>query len=273
MEFLKQAWMKIAPDRRQEIIHRLVEMAEDNITMNFDMIFRNCLTDQDAIIRNQAIQGLWENEDASSIAPLINLLKHDSSAQVRATAAASLGKFAMLAEFEKLRPVYKTKIKDALLAIISDTSQPVEVRRRALESVASLSSPRIKKAIAAAYHSDDSKLKISAIYAMGQSYDSVWLPFLLQEMNNIDAESRYEAACACGELEQEAAVPHLIKLINDPDVEVQLAAIQALGKIGGIEAKNQLEQCLNNSSPAIQEQAKHALEEIEANEDSFPFHL
>ncbi|MBA7574216.1 hypothetical protein ES708_16018 [subsurface metagenome] len=87
-------------------------------------------------MRSKAIEGLWESEETSLINPLINLLEHDSSEKVQAVAATALGKFAMLAEHEKLRSSHSSKIRQALLSVIEDSSKPAEVRRRALEAAA-----------------------------------------------------------------------------------------------------------------------------------------
>jgi HEAT repeat protein len=199
---------------------------------------------------------LWENEEPSLINPLIKLLEHDRSEKVQAAAATGLGNFAMLVELKKLRSCHASKLCHALLTVIGDKSKPVEVRCRALEAVASLSLPQVKKAIIEAYQSHNSKLKVSAIYAMGKSCHRSWLPILLKELANTDAEIRYEAAGACGELGEEEAAPYLIELISDPDVDVQLVAIQALDKIGGSEDKEFLQQCLNNPSEVIHHAAQ-----------------
>lgn len=100
-----------------------------------------------------------------------------------------------------------------------------------------------------------------------------WLPILLKELANADAEIRYEAVGACGELGEEEAAHHIIGLINDPDADVQLAAIQTLGKIGGSTAKKCLERCLNNPSEAVHQTAEQALHELEIAEDPFSFRV
>jgi len=271
LRFLEQVWVEIEPERRRQIVYRLVELAEDNLQLNFDSIFWNCLKDQDAEVRCKAIEGLWENEETSLINSLINLLEEDSLEKVQAAAATALGRFAMLAEHKKLRSCHASKVCRALLAALGDESKPIEVKCRALEAVAPLSLPQIEKAIREAYQSRSAKLRISAIYAMGKSCDGSWLPVLLRELASADAEIRYEAAGACGELGEEEAVPYLIKLISDPDADVQLGAIQALSKIGGTEAKECLAQCLNNPNEVISQMAEQALQELKAGEDPFSF--
>ena len=267
----EQAWANIEPKRRRQIIYRLVELAEDNCEFNFDSIFRSCLNDQDAEVRSKAIEGLWESEDASLIGPLVNLLEQDSSEKVQVVAAMALGRFAMLAELEKLRPSYISRVKQALFAVLADEDKPAEVRRRALEAAAPLSLPQVNEAIMEAYQSDDISLKVSAIYAMGRNCNPSWLPLLEDELDSAEAEIRYEAAVACGELGAVVAVPYLAALVNDPDTEVQFAVVAALGKIGGAEAKECLEECLNGSNHAIREAARQALDELDLCEGPLSF--
>jgi len=273
LEFLEQVWAEIELKRRRQIVSRLVELAEDNFELDFDNIFRNCLRDRDAEVRCKAIEGLWENEEPSLISPLVNLLEDDSSEKVRVAAATALARFAMLAEHEKLRSCHKTEICQALLTVIDDESKPVEVRRRALEAASPLSLPLVNEAIMRAYQSDNPKLRVSAIYAMGKNCDPSWLPTLLKELVSTDAEMRYEAAVACGESGEEEAVSGLIELVNDPDTDVRQVAIKALGEIGGSEAKGYLEECLNNPSELIRQSAVQALHEFEVWEDPLSFKI
>ena len=260
---LERVWADIEPERRRQIISRLVELAEDNVELDFDNIFTYGLRDQDAEIRYRSIEGLWENEEPTLIEPLLNLLGNDSSEKVQAAAATSLGRFARLAEHDMLRSCHKIKISQALLGVIDDDSKGLEARRRALESVSSLNLPQVSTAIKEAYQSGNFKLRVSAVYAMGKNCEATWLPLLLKELASSDAEIRYEAAAACGELGEEEAVPSLIKLLTDSDIDVRLAAIRALGRIGGNPAKGVLEECLNASNEAVRQAAEQALNELE----------
>jgi HEAT repeat protein len=273
LESFKQAWPTIELGRRRQIVSRLVELAEDNFELDFDNILKNCLDDEDAEVRSKAIKGLWENEEPSLINTLLNLFEHDSSEAVQAAAASALGRFAMLAEHQKLRRSYRAKIYQALLATIKDNSRSPEVKRRALEAIAPMDSTEVGRAISEAYHSGHPKLEMSAIYAMGKNCNPAWLPLLFKELDSPEAEIRYEAATACGEIGEEEAVPHLIKLIDDRDIEVQLAAIRALGRIGGTEAKNCLEQCLDDDNEAIEQAAEQALYELNEGEEPLSFSL
>jgi hypothetical protein len=207
------------------------------------------------------------------IDPLVNLLEQDSSENVQAAAATALGKFAMLAELEKLHSRHKSRVCLALLGVINDKNRMVEVRRRALEAAAPLSLPEVETAIRKAYQSGNRELRISAIYAMGNNSNRSWLPVLLRELSSADAEIRYEAAGACGEMGEGEAIPYLVRLIDDPDAEVQAATLQALGKIGGSKAKECLQECLNHPGEVIRQAAEQALYELETEENPFNFKI
>ncbi len=271
LELLKKSWPSIETQRRRLVVVRLVELVEDNVELNFDVVFKYFLKDKDEEVRVQAIEGLWENEEPSRIEPLISLLEKDSSEKVQAAAALALGKFAVLAEHGVIRSTYKDRLQHVLLAVLNNKDKAIEVRRRVLEAASPLSLPEVKQSISEAYYGSDPKLKISSIYAMGKSCDTDWLPSLLKELASPDAEIRYEAATALGELEEETAVSGLINLIADPDIDARMAAIEALGKIGTTHAKACLIQCLESNNEAVRDTAEQALKELEARED--PLHL
>jgi HEAT repeat protein len=240
-------------------VARLLEMAEDDVQLSFDAIFKMLLSDPNDEVKTLAIGGLWENEEPSLIAPLIGLLQEGGSAKVQAAAATALGRFALLAEHGRLRPEAADRLRQALLAALADDGLPAEMKRRVLEAASPLSLPQVKEAIRAAYDAENPWIRVGAVYAMGKNCDSAWLPTLLKEVSSSSAEMRYEAATACGELEEEAAVPCLIELSDDADTEVQLAAIQALGKIGGGRARKCLESLLDHPRESVRQVAGEAI--------------
>ncbi len=267
LQAFQDLWAKMKTEDRRRIISHLIELTEDNVELNFDIIFKASLDDSNAEVRRQAIEGLWENEESSLINPLLNILVTDPDESVRATAASALGKFTLLAEHGKLRTTYVTRIQEHLLSVIHNLSETETVRRRALESLAHLCIPEVEKVIRDAYTSQNPRMKVSSIYAMGKNCDVIWLPILIQELGNQDAEIRYEAASALGEIGEEEAVPYLTKLGNDPDTEVQIAMVQALGKIGGNKAKEYLQHLLKAESQSVRDAAQQALSELRAIED------
>ncbi len=268
-----EAWSCLDTGRRRDIVGKLVEMAEENTSLNFDDIFLACLSDADDEVKVSAIEGLWEYEGRSLIDPLIELLKGEGNESVRAAAATALGKFTLLAELGELPSRDGDRLERALVEVIANVADRPEVRRRAVEAVAVFSKDEVSQIIQEAYRSDDHKMRVSAIYAMGMSCDPHWLPILLEELGNPDAEMRFEAVVACGEMEEEQAVPRLVSLIDDPDSQVQISAIAALGKIGGSEAENALRRCLERNDEHVRDAAMEAVEELERSVDPFSFEL
>ena len=263
----KLAWKTIELKRRRETIARLVELAADSVELNFDAIYKACLVDSDDEVRNAAIDGLWENEDPSLMVSLIDLLNNDPSEKVQASVALALSRFVLMAELGSLSPKYGNVLGHVLLTIAGDNNKSIEVRRRALEAVAPLSTEQVKSAIKDAYESHNEQMTIGAVYAMGRNCGSKWLPFLLKEIKSSDAEMRYEAVSACGELGDEDIVQYLLPVANDPDIDVRLALIQSLGKIGGNEAKQFLKKNAGDPNEAIREAIEQALNEISIQDD------
>jgi HEAT repeat protein len=194
----------------------------------------------------------------------VRLLRDDPSESVRAAAATSLGRFVLLGELEKIEAALAMMVEDALLGAIYDPHETLEVRRRAMESIAYSGQAQVQDIIEMAYYDDEEKMRISAIFAMGRSADPLWHEMVIAELDNPNPEMRYEAARACGELEASAALSALIDLIlADPDPEVQEMAIWALGRIGGKEARRVLEACCEIENEALRQAAEEALDELD----------
>ena len=262
-----RAWFKVPPERRQQVVERLVEMAENSADMDFSAVFKACLKDPHEMVRQKALSGLWEFEDRSLILLLVEMLHSDCSGHVRAAAAMALGKFAVLAQDGKILSRDGDLVRDSLMDSLRYEKEWLDVRRRALEAVAPFNTRDINDYIQWGYDSDDLNLKCSSIYAMGKTGESQWLPLLFREMQNPSPPIRYEAANACGQLDDDAAAPHLIHLLQDDDPQVQLAAVSALGEIGGSLAKRALRRCAKQGDPVLQDAARVALENVKSMED------
>ena len=263
----RRLWRVVSSERKREVLAALIELSEDNLELDFSAIFRVCLSDECEMVREQATRGLLETDDRALIRPLIALLNDDPSANVRAAAAISLSKYADLAQQGKLMSRDSQRVRDALLAVIANHSEARDVRRRAIEAVASFDTIETSAIVRAAYESEDSAMRQSAIYAMGRSSNSAWLPIALSETNATDPAIRYEAANACGLLGAESTIPQIAALIGDEDIEVQCAAAIALGNIGGPTAKRALRRALDVGEDALTEAAAEALENLEFDED------
>jgi hypothetical protein len=263
----RSAWLKAPFKRRLQVISRMVSLSEDDFILDFTGEFEVALGDADESIRIKAIEGL-ELEDKYVFArPLIKTLKADESVEVRTVAAKALGKFALITECGDVPEVLAQNIYNALLEKLEDLREPLAVRRRALEAIAPFQEELVEHYIEDYYHSDDPKVKASAVFAMGINCNSRWLSFLIDEMHNDSAEIRYEAAKSSGEIGEPEAIPHLNELVNDRDHQVQDAAIAALGKIGGDAAKRILQKLGKSANARIKDAAKAALAELISCED------
>lgn len=269
----REAWSEMDLARRREVMRHLLQLAEDNIELDFDAVFISGLEDPDADVRCVAIQGLWEHEGRDLIAPLINLMKTDSEVAVRAQAAMALGRYVLRAEFQQLNSVDGKRVEEALHAVVDDQNESSEVRARALESAAAKSTAWVRRSIEEAYAGSNRRMRLGAVHSMGRHCDPRWLPILIRELRSDDPEMRFEAATACAGLGGEAAVPELVDLIENEDPEVQEAAIVALGEIGGREAREALQVLLKHAELRLREAALTALEELDFNEDPLGFKM
>jgi HEAT repeat protein len=267
----RSAWSGVDVRRRRAVVQELLDLEEDNVEFDFDAVFLQGLEDEDAEVRLGSVRGLWEREGPHLIPPLVRLMKDDPDAGVRAEAALALGRFVTMSETGRLRERHFEKVEEALREVVSNRDEIGEVRARGLEAIGPHDAPWVRQAISEAYESGVRGLKAAAVHAMGRSCESRWLPLLLRELTNEEAEVRYEAATALGSLGDESAVPHLVRALSDPDEEAREASIAALGEIGGREAREALLELSREGSPAAKEAALEALAEIDFERDPLSF--
>lgn len=268
VEILKRKWGEVAMERRREIVSRMAELAEDNFDLDFINVFLAVLSDPDPMVRTAAASGLIVSEEGNVVAPLVRLLLQDESDPVRIAAALSLGKFVLQGELGRVPARQTEQAREALLQVVENRKLSPELRRRALESLAAWSAPRVTELIANAYRSSEPGFKASSLYAMGMNCDSRWLPALFAEMVSKDTKLRYEAAHAAGEIGEAAAVPHLLPMLNDQDIEVRTATVWALGQIGGKVAREALRRLARDADERVRDAIDKALSETSLGEDS-----
>ncbi len=271
MQLFREVWPALPPQRRRRVVELLVESAEANFELDFRSLFRVTLDDEDEEVRRASVEGLWEDEEATLVLPLVGRLRQDDAMAVRAAAAGSLGRFLLLVELDELDERYGRLIRGALMEAIDSPEEAVEVRRRAIESIAYWGDECVRDIISAAYEDLDESMRLSAVFSMGRSVDKFWADIVQTELSNLSPAMRYEAARACGELELKEAVPELIRLISDPDREVQFAAITALGQIGGKRARRALERCCASADEVTRFVAEDALAELRLGEQQLDF--
>jgi HEAT repeat protein len=260
---LGMVWREMELRQRQRIVEELVELAEDNVDLNFDAVFMLALGDLDPAVRRVAISGLWEHDGADLIDPLIRLLQHDPDVEVRAEAALALGRFVVQGEFGRMRDGDMERVDIALRQVILDTTDAADVRRRALEALGARSETWVHDLIEGGFDSPERPLRLGAIHAMGRSCDPNWLSDLLPELASDDPEIRFEAANALGAIGDEGATADLVALLDDDDIEVAEASVSALGEIGGAEARDALETLAASDNERLRDAALEALASLD----------
>jgi len=265
---LRDTWPEIPPERRGRILAQLIDLAEDNIDLNYDAVFRIALDDEEPVLRVAAIKGLHEYEGRDLIPGLTLLLEEDPDSEVRSEAAIALGRYALAAELGQYGESDAAKIKDALMRSVEDTDEDETVRAKSIEALGAMSDEEIDNLIESIYEEDSLVLKIGAVDAMGRSCNEVWLPTVLQEMQHRAPLMRHAAAFAAGQIGEESSIPYLQRAaINDPDQEVRLAAVQALGEIGGQKASVALKSVLYEGHDDLRTAVEEAMQEIAFNDD------
>ena len=93
LELFKDAWSQVALERRQALLEDLNELGAADDLLSFENIGRHAIGDEDAQVRTNAVQLLWEFEERDLVDQFISLLESDTVPEVRAAAATGLGLF------------------------------------------------------------------------------------------------------------------------------------------------------------------------------------
>jgi len=262
MSHFHEHWPKVDDERRRIVVRHLADISEDNFQVDFGAVFAHCLSDGHPAVRLAALDGLWDSERVALLEPIIALMLTDPEEEVRTLAAATIGHYVLLAEWDIIPLNSVSEAIEALLTVLDEVETPKALRRAALESISASSHDRVDRLVRDAYDSGDHELQVSAVFAMGRTVDKKWLPIVLDEMLSSSSEMRLEAARAAGHIGSTDAVADLIELISDEDLEVQLAAITAIGQIGGNLAIRVLDEMDGDPDfEHLQEAVEDALEE------------
>lgn len=256
-------WTAVDDDRRRAVVRHLADLTENNYVVDFNHIFRQAFSDPDVGVRLAALDGVWDATDTRLIGPITRLLQTDPNDEVRAAAASALTHYLLLAEWGQIAQRFGPPIVEALLAEYDKPDTAVSVKRATLEAVSASNHERITDLINEAYDSDDDRLNVSAVFAMGATTDKRWLAKVMAEMDSPNTEMRIEAARAAGNLGSSDVITHLERLLEDEDYEVQLTAVEALGHIGGDAANDILQRLLEETDDEeMLDAIEEALEEM-----------
>lgn len=262
---LEPVWTTLDTPKRYSLLSELTEASELNFEFDYRELGLFALDDPDASVREAAVDLLWEDESLELMNRLIDIAQWDESAQVRAAAVGALGRFVLLGEYDEIPQKESTRVQEAVISILTNDDEEIDVRRRALEAIANSAHEIVNEAILEAYHGSEQKMKASSIFAMGRTYDNKWQDIVLREINSDNPEIRYEAARSAGELEITEAVPHLGRLAVDDEREVREVAIWSLGEIAGRESLRILSALAEDAEQAEDESLLEAIEDAIGN--------
>jgi HEAT repeat protein len=264
-------WLEIARDRRCELVKALLLLAEENVDVDFRELFVMCFDDPDPTVRAVAVEGVWEDENPLLLRRLLKLVD-DPASEVRSMVMAGLSRFAYMSAVGNLAGEHAATVRTTLFNVAVDSDQPLEVRRRAVESMGYFSdSAEVQREVGRAYEHSNQHMRESALVAMGRSMLPEWAPYIRRELQSTVPALRYEAARAVGEYGEDAddLVDAVLPLVDDADTDVSLAAIWALGQAGGFHgsAHRVLQRVLLSDDPARAEAADAALWELSLYDD------
>jgi len=112
---LIEIWPEIPAWRRQAMLEDMEQMFQVDYVLSFEPICRLALVDPDQVVRFIALRALQEYEIDDLIPIYLDLLENDENEDLRAVAAASLGKYVHLGEVEKLARPTLMEIEKKLL--------------------------------------------------------------------------------------------------------------------------------------------------------------
>ncbi len=258
-----QKWTQASSQRRQVLVRHMADIAEENFVVDFGPYFREFLHDKAVPVRVAALDGLWDTTDVSLVDPIMKLLQTDESVEVQMAAAAALAHFVLMSEWGEVSSQVSPRIVERLLQVYEAEETAVSVKCAALEAMAPANYPRLIELIETAYQDPLAEMRQSAVFAMGSNADTRWMPIILQEMNNLEADMRAEAARAAGLIGSSDAVEQLAEIAGEDDEDIALVAITSLGQIGSEEAQEILMSLLEDEAFAnLHETIEEALAEM-----------
>ena len=245
LDALREAWPRVAADRKRKLLEGLQLLSEEDTLVSFDDFARSLLSDEDPEVRMRAIRLLDECDDTRLIGSFIHIMTGDKDPETRAEAATALGRFVELGELEEIPDESRRQVEDALLQKANSEDQLL-VRRNALEALGFSSRPEAITLIESAFRRENPDWQASALFAMGRSFDERWEEPVLSRMMDENPLIRLAAVEAAGELRLVSARTVLFHVLEEEEEdEIASAAIWSLSQIGGEDARLYIENLLD----------------------------
>lgn len=272
-EFLV-AWNQLPASRRSWVMRILAELSETDYMISFNTIGYLGLEDPAPEVRASSVPVLWY-DDSVEFFELLMRMAQEENPVVRTASVQGLSRFIQAGELLEFDETLAKQAQELAAKYYNDVNQDIEVRRRALEALSHCSRPGVSDMIREAYYDNDEQMKVSAIFAMGSSFDEQWAPMVLAELQSENPELRFEAIGASGNLQLEKAIPYLFEAGLSDDAELQFAAIFALGEIATERAQEALgelaEELGDDADEDVQEAIEDALQEAYMLGSLMPF--
>jgi HEAT repeat protein/DNA-binding beta-propeller fold protein YncE len=168
-------------------------------------------------VRISALAALTKVNDKRAMPTLIRMLD-DPDEKIREKATAGIGFKGNVAGIPKLVEVRK-----------SDQAESVRIAAtRALGNIASNKCiPGLKNAL-----HDEAKVRCQAIIGLRRIGGEKAISVLMDRLNDMAPEVRYNVVSALGELKAKESIPALRKMVEDPNDMVQRAVHKVLGEFG-----------------------------------------
>lgn len=262
-----ETWEQLETKSQIQIIASIYDLSEENSDLNFEKIFKLGLKSSDESLIYASLEGLWESDGHDTLRQLILLAHKTLSPHVKGTIMTHIARFIVLGIDGKINSTMLENVHTLLKTTYNNHEESTEVRRRALESLAYFDNPETQDFIKEAYISNNPTLKVSSIYAMGKTCNTIWIPLLCEELNNEDPEIRYESVEAIVEIGEDKSAEILLQLIEDDDQQVRLSVISGLGKLGTLSSKEALIKCMDDEDDEVIEAARLSLENLDFLED------
>ncbi len=237
LQQVKDYWEEISEKRKTTLLQDLAGMMDNNFQVCFDNFAKFCILDDVPSVREAAIRLLYEYERRDLIPVMLDILENDADDMVQAAAGTMLGNYVYLGELEELPQKDKTLIEKTLLHMIEESESSL-VQRRCLEAVSYSSRDEVDPLILTAYETGERDWIASALFAMGRSANSQWIPYVHRNLEHDDSDIQFEAIQAAGRMYLESTLPLLLTLAEEAESltqPIRMALAEAMKNIGGEE--------------------------------------
>jgi len=117
LSLFKKTWPNIPDWRREALLEDMEQLYEADYLLSFEAVCRHALQDPLPSVRFLAIRSLQEYDVADLIPYFMQILQGDPDSELRALAAALLGKYVYQGEIEELSHQTLKEIEGCLLEV------------------------------------------------------------------------------------------------------------------------------------------------------------